>query len=455
LAVDAPALHPCDSGLCHGIDANDTRVKNCQTDGIANPGFMGWAGIRARLEKNNHMKTRFSSLLMSCLLVCCGVAVADEPSEKQLAQWLKRYPKADANGDGKLTAAEVDVFRRKIIQASVRRSNPTQFKVDPGWDAERFSDHAVCYQLPKEIAALYEKILEGKRKAITSYDRPKDGSLRIVATGHSFMMPGFQTLPLIAHAAGLKQPPLLTHVGGGMTGSARYKWEQENGIFQFDGKPTPKLLSSISNAKWDAMMWGPYYQDRPEYYSCWIDFCLKYNPGMKFYLSDAWPQLEQLGEIPKTEETLTSETFLRLLKEKHATYDPKIRSLNEKYPGKVFVLPTADAMVLAVQYYHRGELPGVEGINSYVGKKNRSLWRDRLGHLGPGFGNLEGYVFYATMYGRSPELIEGDVNFGGKGDYPSHELDRVFRRIAWEAVVNNPLAGHVDKNGDGVSDKDE
>jgi hypothetical protein len=51
LAVDAPALHPCDSGLCHGIEANDTRVKNCQTDGIAHPGFMGWAGIRARLEK--------------------------------------------------------------------------------------------------------------------------------------------------------------------------------------------------------------------------------------------------------------------------------------------------------------------------------------------------------------------------------------------------------------------
>jgi hypothetical protein len=401
------------------------------------------------------VKSKLSFLLAGCFLVCGGASFGVEPSDKQLAQWLKRYPAADANGDGKLTAKEADAFRRKLIAASVRRSVPTQFKVDPGWDAERFPDHAVSYRSPDEIAAVYEKVLDGNRKAITSYPRPDDGSLRIVGTGHSFMMPGFQTLPRIADAAGLKQPPLFTHVGGGITGSARYKWEQENGIFQFDGKPVPKLLASIANAQWDAMMWGPYYQDRPEYYSCWIDFCLKYNPGMKFYLSDSWPQLEQLGEIPKTEETLTSETFQRLLKEKHATYDPKIRSLNEKYPGKVFVLPTADAMVLAVQYYHRGELPGVEGINSFVGKKDRSLWRDRLGHLGPGFGNLEGYVFYATMYGRSPELIEGDVKFGGRGDYPSRDLDRVFRRIAWQAVVNNPLAGHVDKDGDGVSDSRE
>ena len=61
-----------------------------------------------------------------------------------------------------------------------------------------------------------------------------------------------------------------------------YKWEQENGIFEFDGKPLPKLLAAISNAKWEAMIWGPYSNDRPEFYTCWIDFCEKYNPGMKY-----------------------------------------------------------------------------------------------------------------------------------------------------------------------------
>ena len=67
-----------------------------------------------------------------------------------------------------------------------------------------------------------------------------------------------------------------------MTGSTRYKWEQENGIFDFDGKPMPKLLASIANAEWDVMTWGPYFKYRPEFYACWVDFCLQYHPDMKF-----------------------------------------------------------------------------------------------------------------------------------------------------------------------------
>jgi hypothetical protein len=405
------------------------------------------------------MKTRLFLLLLLSFVACDGLAQR-VPTERQLAQWLKRFPAADANGDGRLTIDEAQAYR-KSLQGSRTRSDrrrsgaPSQFSVDSGWQAERFPDHAVCYQSPKEVAAIYARVQNGKGTPITSYPQPADGSLRIVGTGHSFMAPGFKTFPLIAEAAGLQQPPLFTHTGGGITGSARYKWEQENGIFQFDGNPTPKLLASIANAEWDAMMWGPYFQDRPAYYACWIDFCLKTNPGMKFYLSDAWPQLDQLDEIPDSEELLTDEMFVRLGQEKNAGTKELIDTLNADYPGKVFVLPTNDAMVLAVQYYHRGELPGVEGIHMFVGKKERSLWRDRLGHLGPGFGNLEGYVFYATMYGRSPELIQGDVRFPGSAAYPSGELDRVFRKIAWQAVVNNPLSGVTDRDNDGVDDARE
>ncbi|MBC8873499.1 MAG: hypothetical protein H8E44_29015 [Planctomycetes bacterium] len=390
------------------------------------------------------------------MLVCTGFAFA-QPSERQLAQWLKRFPDADANGDGRLTVEEAQAYRQKL-QKSRRRSTdgrrgaPREFRVDPGWQSDQFPDHAICYRSPEEIAAVYAKVQTGNRNPIVSYPKPVDGSLRIVGTGHSFMAPGYKTFPLIVKAAGLQQPPPLTHTGGGITGSARYKWEQENGIFQFDGKPTPKLLASIANAEWDAMMWGPYFNDRPAYYACWIDFCLKYNPQMKFYLSDAWPQLGQLDKIPASEDELTAETFVRMGQEKHAINEKLVGALNEKYPDKVFILPTCEAMVLTVQYYHRGELPGVEGIHAFVGKKERSLWRDRLGHLGPGLGHLEGYVFYATMYGRSPELIDGDIRFGGSADYPGRELDRVFRKIAWQAVVNNPLSGVTDEDENGVGD---
>lgn len=393
-------------------------------------------------------------LILLPLFLVSDATAFDGPSQQQLAKWLKQFPAADTNGDGRLTAQEAAAFyqRRKPSTTKRKGGAPSTFPVDPGWKSDRFPDHAACYDTPQEIKELYAKTLRGKKSSVVSYAKPTDGALRIVGTGHSFMAPGFATFPAIARASGLDQPPLVTHTGGGMTGSARYKWEQENGIFQFDGKPTPKLLASISNAEWDAMMWGPYYQDQPEYYSCWMDFSLKYNPDMKFYLSDAWPQLEQLKQLPQSEEDLTPEVFARLGDEKNQATAQLVSSLNEKHPQKVFVMPTSDAMVLAADYYCRGKLPGVEGIHQIIGKKERSLWRDHLGHLGPGFGDLEGYVFYATLYGRSPELIDDDVKLNRRNGYPSRELDLTFREIAWQAVINNPLSGVVDANKDGISD---
>lgn len=389
-------------------------------------------------------------LAVTLSLVVVGLALAAPQSDDQLARWLKRFPDADANKDGKLTAEEAQAYRRKLRGANDgrRRGAPRTFKVDPGWNAERFPDHAVCYLSAEEIKKLNGGVAR-------TFPKPNNGVKRIVGTGHSFMAPGYKTFPQICKAAGFEQPMHL-HTGGGVTGSARYKWEQENGIFQFDRMPKPSLLSAIANGEWEAMIWGPYFQDRPVYYSCWMDFCLKYNPEMKFYLSDAWPQVDQLGKFPDSEKVLTADTIARLGEEKNAIYKKLVDSLNKKHPGKVFILPTCDAMVLAVRHYHRGELPGVEGINQAVGKKPISIWRDRLGHLGPGFNRLEGYVFYATVYGRSPELINREIRFNrGRGEtasFPSPKLDATFRKIAWQAVINNPLSGVQDENGDGVGD---
>ena len=382
---------------------------------------------------------------------------AQQMSPERLQMLLQRFPKADLNGDGTLTIEEVGTYRGMMQgkPGAIEKSGggaPREFSVDPDWNAERFPEHAVSYKSPEEIKAIYAEQLAGNQPAVVSFDTPTDGALRIVGTGHSFMAPGYRTLPLIADAAGMTQP-LYTHTGGGITGSTRYKWEQENGIFGFDGKPAPKLLASIVNAEWDAMMWGPYFNDRPEFYACWIDFCRRFHPDMKFFLSDAWPQLYQLDETPTSEDFFTEETFERMGRERTAEYSEIVAALRESHTQQIYIMPTSDAMVLAAKHYLRGELPGIEGINQIIGKKERSLWRDHLGHLGPGFERLEGYVFYATIYGRSPELIEGDIGFGDKDDFPSRELDQLFRKIAWQAVTGHPLSGVKDTNGDGLRDE--
>jgi hypothetical protein len=362
-----------------------------------------------------------------------------------LAAWA--IPAA-AESDGRLTPDEIKQFGwdQEIVRPDglqihwLVRTPPV---VDAGWKADRFPDHAACYKTPKEIAYLYAATLgNSKEQAVASYAKPTDGSLRIVGTGHSFMAPGYGTLPAIAKAAGFGQQQLLIHGGGGVTGSARYKWEEENGIFAFDGKPVPKLLASIANGQWDAMMWGPYFFDRPAYYTCWIDFCLKYNPQMKFYLVDTWPSIGGLSRLPASEDELTIEVITQMCSLPQTSFTKIVQALNEKYPGKVFLVPMCDAMLLAAKKYKDGKLPGIEGIHKLVGKKDRSLWVDQIGHLGPGFNVLEGYVFYATLYGRSPESITDRIT---RGDFPSPELEREFRSIAWQAVTHNPLSGVTDK----------
>ncbi|MEM7144669.1 MAG: hypothetical protein AAF591_06010 [Verrucomicrobiota bacterium] len=406
------------------------------------------------------MKTlnSFPIYLLGLVLFAATPPETPAQSPQQLAKWLQRFPDADTNKDGTLTVEEAVAYRDKTRgnDNSSGGGAPRSFKVDPGWDEDKFPDHAVSYKSPEEIAAIYEKGEPG-RGEVAPFDQPAGDVLRIVGTGHSFMAPGYKTLPRITEAAGFTQP-LHTHTGGGMTGSARYKWEQENGIFEFDKTPTPKILNALANGEWDLMMWGPYFNDRPKYYACWIDFALKHNPEMKFYLSDAWPQLHQLDEMPTSEDVFTVELFDELGAEKNESYNGLINTLREEYGDIIFILPTSDAMTLAAQAYLRGELPGVEGLHKAVGNKDRSLWRDKLGHLGPGFERLEGYVFYATLYGKSPELIEGDIDFSGlereAGEgYPSPELDRAFRKIAWQAVTNHPLSGITDTNNDGLADE--
>ena len=273
---------------------------------------------------------------------------------------------------------------------------------------------------------------------------PKSTGLRIVGTGHSWMRPAYRTLPLIAEAAGIEQH-LRSNTRGGEAGGARMMWEYENGILSSKGKPNPVCMAAITTGKWDVMTWGGYTDDRVNYYRGWIEFCLKHNPEMHFYRFNGWPQWAHgFGEndrAPKIE---------NYRKKAAATHEHSVKfyaELEKLYPGKVHILPTNEAMLGTLELYFQGKLPGVRGLNRQTDGVSPSIWSDG-GHLGAGMDLLEGYVFYATLYKRSPELIKGNI----KHKHVSPALDKVFQRIAWQAVVNNPLTGVVDNNKDGIGE---
>ena len=68
---------------------------------------------------------------------------AQQPSEEQLAQALKRFPQADTNKDGKLTVEEIQEFRQSR-QRNTRPGSPAQptQAFDSEWDKDEFPPHA-------------------------------------------------------------------------------------------------------------------------------------------------------------------------------------------------------------------------------------------------------------------------------------------------------------------------
>lgn len=92
------------------------------------------------------------------------------------------------------------------------------------------------------------------------------------------------------------------------------------------------------------------------------------------------------------------------------------------------------------------------GTIDYPSLSYFSIWNDQRGHLGPGFDRLEGYVFYATLYGKSPELISAPITFKKNPGFLTADVDKILREIAWKAVVEHPLSGVTDKNGNGIGD---
>ena len=255
-------------------------------------------------------------------------------------------------------------------------------------------------------------------------------------------------MPAITRAAGFEQP-LSLHNGGGRTGSVSYKWEQENGIFEFDGKPLPKLLAAISNAEWEGMIWGPYTADRPKFYTTWIDFCEQYNPGMKYFLIDAWPTLGQVQMQykrkgnPESESFFTDDVFDQLNDAANKNFEALVGALRET-TEKVYILPTNAAMTEAAKRFNRGELPGVEGLYKVIGGKQFSIWNDQRGHLGPGFDRLEGYVFYATIYGKSPELISTPIKFSNNPGFLTAKLDKMsLLSVGLFGQIKTPTHAHV------------
>ena len=92
--------------------------------------------------KNHHPVLLFAILALAAAAPFSN-AQAQQLSESRLAQLLKRFPAADANGDGMLTAEEFKVARQQFQRSRQGNARPaaaaqTKQVFDPGWEKEKF-----------------------------------------------------------------------------------------------------------------------------------------------------------------------------------------------------------------------------------------------------------------------------------------------------------------------------
>ena len=351
-------------------------------------------------------------------------------NDSRLKRALKQYPEADLNKDGILTRAEAAAFVRDL-------------RGKPGSDN---SDKAI--EVPED---------ELNRDDLEDFEpgNPADGGVKMLFIGHSLVAPVESYLrKRVASKAGLKGYESRMQYSGGKTGAPLRHWNYTG------RKQTTR--PALMTGKWGCLAMGMYYYwAEVEDISRWIDFALKYNPGMKFYLQDGWPAAdggfanygrgdsresralrEAAGESWKAVEkdehgrdVLRFKAFEKLIAGLDRNMDTKLTALKKKYPGKVFSIRSSHAMLELRRLLEEKKLPVIDRVLA-SGKKDRgqALYADLL-HSGSAVILLECYLYLAAVHKLDPRKLPA------LGEGAEVELDKVLRELAWKITVKNPWSG--------------
>jgi len=254
-------------------------------------------------------------------------------------------------------------------------------------------------QITSETNARLETALREhpEAAAISAAEKTGDG-LWVASTGHSLVGPALGPFETIAKAAGHDGHRQIRQLSGGATGSPRAHWE----------KPEDKQIMkpALETGKWDVLTMGAHYEGSEiDDFDRWIELGLKHNPEMVFYIQDAWPRLPDLlegGGRDAEGARVTLDRYEARMKEFNDSIGAKVEALNKRHPGKVHVIPVA-------------------------------LYRDAI-HPSSIVATLEGYLYYACVYGKNPMDVPGHV-------FEDTAIDHVLREVAWQVVTEHPHTG--------------
>ncbi len=362
------------------------------------------------------------SIFVVVLLLPALPTTADDTTPSEAQKPPGWFSKLDLNGNGSLDRQEAG----RLLGAT-----------DANQDGEVTVAEALAYVKRRQQNAARKGKRTGRLQLSRAEDmatREKtDNGLWVVSIGHSCVIPAIEPCIAIARSAGYGNHTHLIQYAGGAGGAAKAQWMRPED--KQEAKP------ALKTEKIDVMTFGHLVAADGKSYGCdvedyerWIEFALKHNPDIRFFIQDLWPWLPGAGRSVKFED-FNLEEYEAAMKVSSQSVAEVVEKLNQKYPGRVHVLPVGPAMTELVRRVTRKEQPGVDAVLvPPKEKKDRvGLYRDKI-HPTTLIATLEGYIYYACLYGKSPANLEGKI-------YRDEKLDRVLREVAWNIVIQHPLSG--------------
>ncbi len=179
------------------------------------------------------------------------------------------------------------------------------------------------------------------------------------------------------------------------------------------------------------------------------DLVIKTNPNARIMVQSSWSAYDGKGSTPSVggtgggtftnaeRDNTTLETLNGWISGQDGRdgYMPKLRAQLEginKRAGKqmAYVVPSSNAVYTLRKLVVEGKVPGVT--------KQSALFRDPIGHGAKPTTNLVAYVWFASMYRKSPVGLQALVD---KNDPTSAARERILQQIAWNSVVSEPMSG--------------
>jgi len=263
---------------------------------------------------------------------------------------------------------------------------------------------------------------------VSGYAQDEKG-LTVASMGHSLVPGALDAFEKIVVAAGYEEHKQIRQLRGGVRGTAAAHWGYTD--------ERQVIKPALEKGAVDVLTMAVHYQgSAPDDFGRWIDLGLEHNPDMRFFIMDGWPQLrvkkpEGENAAPIGLEIPDMNTFAARQAEIDEKVAGVIKALREKYGEKVFLLPVGDGMLELRRRLERGKLPGVKQL---VGEKWTSLYSDSI-HPGYATSVMQGYVYYACIYGKNPEKL------GNPFYNIPDKLNRILQEAAWDVVRKNKYSG--------------